>query len=79
LLYPRRGIPIFPSDRRLGEPQGRSGYGGEEKDLCLRRELNPDFLAVRPPTDTSTFCGMNRFEKVNNPILTAGELWNILK
>jgi hypothetical protein len=31
-LYPQRKSPWYPLDRRLGEPQSRSGRGGEEKN-----------------------------------------------
>jgi hypothetical protein len=31
-LYPQRRRPWYPSDRRLGGPQSRSGRGGEEKN-----------------------------------------------
>jgi hypothetical protein len=31
-LYPQGKSPWFPLDRRLGEPQIRSGRGGEEKN-----------------------------------------------
>jgi hypothetical protein len=31
-LYPQGKSPRYPLDRRLGEPQSRSGRGGEEKN-----------------------------------------------
>jgi hypothetical protein len=31
-LYPQRKSTWYPLDRRLGEPQSRSGRGGEEKN-----------------------------------------------
>jgi hypothetical protein len=31
-LYPRGKSPLYPLHRRLGGPQNRSGYGGEEKN-----------------------------------------------
>jgi hypothetical protein len=42
-LYPRGKSPRYPSVRRVGRPQIRSGSGGEDKDLrhCPSRELNP--------------------------------------
>jgi hypothetical protein len=33
--------PWYPLDRRLGGPQSRSGYGGEEKNSQTPRESNP--------------------------------------
>jgi hypothetical protein len=33
--------PLYSLDRRLGEPQSRSGGGGEEKTPCPCRESNP--------------------------------------
>jgi hypothetical protein len=32
-LYPQGKSPWYPLDRRLGEPQSRSGCGGEEKNF----------------------------------------------
>jgi len=31
-LYPQGKSPWYPLNRRLGEPQNRSGRGGEEKN-----------------------------------------------
>jgi hypothetical protein len=31
-LYPQGKSPWYPLDKRLGEPQSRSGRGGEEKN-----------------------------------------------
>jgi hypothetical protein len=39
-LYPQGKSPWYPLDRRLGEPQSRSGRG-EEKKSHPRRESNP--------------------------------------
>jgi len=39
-LYPRGKSPRYPSVRRLGGAQSRSGRG-EEKNLCLCRDSNP--------------------------------------
>jgi len=37
LLYPRRMSPWYPLDRRLGEPQRRSGRSGEKKSQYILR------------------------------------------
>jgi hypothetical protein len=38
-LYPQGKSPWYPLDRKLGEPQSRSGRGGEEK-IILKWILN---------------------------------------
>jgi hypothetical protein len=35
LLYPRGNFPRYPLNRRLGEPEGQSGHGGEEKNSLI--------------------------------------------
>jgi len=42
-LYPQGKSPRFPLVRRLGGPQSRSGWGGEQKDffIALCRKLKP--------------------------------------
>jgi hypothetical protein len=39
--------PWCPSDRRLGEPQSRSGRFGEEKNLFPLPEKEPEISAVQ--------------------------------
>jgi hypothetical protein len=41
-LHPQRKNPWYPLDRRLGEPQSRSGRGGEEKN-------SQPLLGLEPP------------------------------
>jgi hypothetical protein len=36
--------PWYPSDRRVGEPQRRSGRGGEEKNSQLLSGLEPPII-----------------------------------
>jgi hypothetical protein len=51
--------PLYPSDRRLGGPQSRSGRGGEEKNSHPQQRIvlyNPDRPArslVAMPTELS--------------------------
>jgi hypothetical protein len=47
-LYPQRKNLQYPLDSRLGEPQSRSGRGGEEKNSQPRRESNPSTPIVQP-------------------------------
>jgi hypothetical protein len=46
LLYPQRKGPYYPLDRRLGEPQSRSGSGGEENNSQSLLGLEP--LIIQP-------------------------------
>jgi hypothetical protein len=39
--------PWYPLDKRLGEPQIRSGHSGEKKIHSPRRESNPRTLIVQ--------------------------------
>jgi hypothetical protein len=43
-LYPQGKSPWYPSDRRLGGPQSRSGRGGEEKNSEPPPGLEPSSL-----------------------------------
>jgi hypothetical protein len=45
-FYPREKRPRYPSDRRLGGLQGRSGWCGEEKNLSLVENLTPTVQPV---------------------------------
>jgi hypothetical protein len=45
---PQGKSPFYPLDRRLSEPQNRSGRGGEEKIPSPRRESKPGTLIVQP-------------------------------
>jgi hypothetical protein len=50
-LYHQGKSPWYPLDRRLGEPQSRSGGGGEEKNSQPPLGIepyNPDGLVLRP-------------------------------
>jgi hypothetical protein len=40
-LYPHGKNPWNPFDRRLGEPQSRSGHGGEEKNSQPSPRIEP--------------------------------------
>jgi len=40
----------YPTDRRLGGPQSKSGCSGGEKDLCHYWESNPGYPAHSPVT-----------------------------
>jgi hypothetical protein len=40
-LYPRRQNSQYPSDRRLGGPQGRSDRYGREKSFAIARNRDP--------------------------------------
>jgi hypothetical protein len=44
LLYPQRKSPWYPLDRRLGEPQSRSGRGGVEKSSQPLTGLEPPIM-----------------------------------
>jgi hypothetical protein len=46
-LYPRGNNPLYPLDRRLGEPQNWSGHGVEEIPNP-GRESNPDHPIFQP-------------------------------
>jgi hypothetical protein len=46
-LYPQGKSPWCPLDRRLGEPQSRSGRG-DEKNSNPRQESNPRIPTVQP-------------------------------
>jgi hypothetical protein len=46
--YPQRKSSWYPLDRRLGEPQSRSGWGNEEKNFQPRRKSNPRIPNVQP-------------------------------
>jgi hypothetical protein len=52
-LYTRRKGPRYPSDRRLGGPQRRSGPCGEEKILTLDGNRTPAFQPTAIPTGLS--------------------------
>jgi hypothetical protein len=43
-LYPRRKSPWYPSDRRIGGAQNRSGRGGEEKNSQPLPGLEPPIV-----------------------------------
>jgi len=43
-LYPNGKSPWYPLDRRLGEPQGQSGCGGEEKNSQLLPVFEPPII-----------------------------------
>jgi hypothetical protein len=48
-FYPQWKSLWYPLDRGLGEPQSRSGCGGEKKKIpSPRRESNPRTLIVQP-------------------------------
>jgi hypothetical protein len=44
-LYPRGKSPRYPLDRRLGGPQNRSGWHGEEKILAPTGTPTPNLLS----------------------------------
>jgi hypothetical protein len=43
-LYPQRKSLWYPLDRRLGGPQSRPGYGGEEKNSQPLPGLEPPMI-----------------------------------
>jgi hypothetical protein len=43
-LYPQGRSPWYPSDRRLGVPQSRSGRGGKEKNSQPLSGLEPPII-----------------------------------
>jgi hypothetical protein len=43
-LYPQGKSPWYPLDRKLGEPQSRSGRGGEEKNSQPPPAIEPSNL-----------------------------------
>jgi hypothetical protein len=51
-LYPQGKSPWYPSDRRLGGLQNRSGHGGGEKSAHSPPELEPP--AVQPAAQRCT-------------------------
>jgi hypothetical protein len=58
LLYFQGKSPWYPLDRRLGEPQSRSGRGGEEKSSQPLPELEYPIMqpvAQRYTTELSRF------------------------
>jgi hypothetical protein len=42
--YPKGKDPWYPFDRRMGEPQSRSGRGGEEKNSQSLPGLEPPII-----------------------------------
>jgi hypothetical protein len=52
--YPRGKSPWYPSDRRLGRPQRRSGRRGEEKNLDPTRIRTPDSWVVQLVANRNT-------------------------
>jgi hypothetical protein len=53
-LYPQEKCPSHPLDRRLGEPQSRSGRGCEEKIPSPRRDSNSRTPIVQPVAERYT-------------------------
>jgi len=49
-LYPGAKRLRYPLDRRLGEPQSRSGRGGEEKNI-----LSLNLLEIEPRPYSSLY------------------------
>jgi hypothetical protein len=58
--------PLYPLDRRLGEPQNRSGRNGEEKILYL--DSNSDPLVIQPIVSRYTIKYTSVYECVH-PLL----------
>jgi hypothetical protein len=50
-LYPRGKSPRYPSDRRLGGPQSRSGRYGEDKNFATAGNRTPAIQPVTIPTE----------------------------
>jgi hypothetical protein len=53
-LYPQGKSPWYLLDRRLGEPQSRSGRGGEEKNFQPPPGIEPRTPIVQPVTQSYT-------------------------
>jgi hypothetical protein len=47
-LYLQGKSPQYPSDRRMGEMENRSGRLGE--NFCLFQDFNFDYIAIQPRT-----------------------------
>jgi hypothetical protein len=69
-LYPRGKSPRYPLDRRLAEPQSRSGRRGEEKILDPTPDSNSDPLVVQPVTSRYTDCAILAHENILSFIIT---------
>jgi hypothetical protein len=68
-LYPRGKSPQYPLDKRLGEPQNRSGRRGEKKifnstgtQTPIPRSFSPQPVAV--PTELSRPSTGEDFDKI---------------
>jgi hypothetical protein len=70
-LYPQGKLPWYPLDRRLDEPQNRSGHGGEEKNSqppTGNRTLEPKSSSPAPsaiPTELSRLLNVNNNNEKN--------------
>jgi hypothetical protein len=76
-LYPRGKSPGNTLDRRLGEPQSRSGRCGEEKNTMVLPGIEPRFLdrsAPNPPLYRLNYTGYmyKRALKLTDTGLTDG-------
>jgi hypothetical protein len=68
-LYPQGRSRWYPLDRRLGEPQSRSGRGGEEKNSQLLSGLELPFIQLEAQRYTTGLSRLRNCYTTNTKLL----------
>jgi hypothetical protein len=71
-LYPQGKSPWYPLDKRLGEPQSRSGHSGEEKNSQSLPGYEPSI--IQPVAQRYT-TGLSQFQTIQVRFLQTCQWW----